>query len=59
MSNIKTFIFCLIIVTISTCYFIKISNDHIECSTEIIKITDKIGNEVLEKKHICREKYSF
>lgn len=39
--------------------FINKSNDHVECGSVIKKTIDKKGQEVVEKEHICKEKYSF
>ena len=61
MENTRTFIFFTLtmVLTVSICYFINKSNDHIECETETSTKIDKNGNEVLLKRHICREKYSL
>ena len=39
--------------------FINKSNDHVECGSVIKKTIDKKGQEVVQKEHICKEKYSF
>ena len=61
MKNNKIYIISLLIGTLfcTAYYFIKISNDHLECETVTSFKKDKKGNKVVDTKHICREKYSF
>jgi hypothetical protein len=61
MKNIKTNTILLLIGTLFciTYYFIKISNDHLECDTVTSTKIDKNGNKVVNTKHVCNEKYSF
>ena len=49
----------LFILTIGIIRFIKVSNDHKECSQKIEKKLDSNGNNVTTKIHICNEKYNF
>lgn len=49
----------IVILTISTLTFIKLNNDHKECSTETIFSKNKKGEEIKVEKHICKEKYNF
>jgi len=61
MKNNRIYIISLLIGTLfcTAYYFIKISNDHLECDTLTSIEIDKNGNKVVVKKHICKEKYSF
>ena len=61
MKNIKIYIISLLIVTLfcTVYYFIKTSNDHLECETVVSTTIDKNGNKVVDTRHICKEKYSF
>lgn len=49
----------IVILTISTLIFIRLNNDHKECSTETIFSKNNNGDEIKVEKHICKEKYSF
>lgn len=49
----------LVLITIGSLLFIKSSNDHKECSTEIEHSKDSNGNNISTEKHICKEKYNF
>jgi hypothetical protein len=53
------FIALLFVISFSTIFFIKISNDHIECDTILKRELDKNGNKVTVEEHVCKEKYSF
>lgn len=61
MKNIKIYIISLLIGTLfcTAYYFIKISNDHLECETVTSFKIDKNGNEMVKKSHLCKEKYAF
>jgi hypothetical protein len=61
MKNNRIYIISLLIGTLfcTAYYFIKISNDHLECDTVTSTEIDKNGNKVVNTKHICKEKYSF
>jgi hypothetical protein len=61
MKNNRIYIISLLIGTLfcTAYYFIKISNDHLECETVTSFKKDKNGNKVVDTKHICKEKYSF
>lgn len=61
MKNNKIYIISLLIGTLfcTAYYFIKISNDHLECETMISTKVDKNGNEMVKKSHLCKEKYAF
>ena len=61
MKNNRIYIISLLIGTLfcTAYYFIKISNDHLECDTLTSIEIDKNGNKVVVTKHICKEKYSF
>ena len=52
-------IFFLVTVTIAALAFVRKANDHMECIQTVKHTTDNKGNEVVEKEHICREKYNF
>ena len=49
----------IVILTISTLIFIRLNNDHKECSTETVFAKNNKGEEIKVEKHICKEKYSF
>jgi hypothetical protein len=49
----------IVILTISTLTFIKLNNDHKECSTETMFSKNNKGEEIKVEKHICKEKYNF
>jgi len=49
----------LLIATVGTVLFIKVNNDHKECTDRYESIKDGNGNLVVNKQHICAEKYSF
>ena len=53
------FIALLFLISFSTIFFIKISNDHKECDIVIKKELDKNGIETRKEEHVCKEKYSF
>ncbi len=53
------FIALLFLISFSTIFFIKSSNDHKECDIVIKKELDTNGNEVTKEEHVCKEKYSF
>ncbi|WP_159799535.1 hypothetical protein [Flavobacterium sp. MK4S-17] len=39
--------------------FIKHANDHKECNDITVKYKDAEGNDVIEKRHICKEQFNF
>jgi hypothetical protein len=49
----------IVIFAISTLTFIRLNNDHKECSTETINSKNNKGEEVKIEKHICTEKYNL
>ena len=49
----------LIISTIAVLYFIKISNDHAECSEQMLNTKHANVQTSIQKTHICNEKYNF
>ena len=49
----------IILFAVFTIIFIQKGNDHKECETVASVKIDKMGNKMIEKKHICKEKYSF
>ena len=49
----------LFVISFSTIFFIKSSNDHKECDIVIKKELDTNGIEVANEEHVCKEKYSF
>jgi hypothetical protein len=53
------FIAILLLISLSTVFFIKISNDHKECDQVVNKELDKNGIEAVKEDHVCNEKYSF
>jgi hypothetical protein len=53
------FIALLFVISFLTIFFIKSSNDHIECDTILKRELDKNGNKVTVEEHVCKEKYSF
>jgi hypothetical protein len=61
MKNNRIYIISLLIGILfcTAYYFIKISNDHLECDTVTSTKIGKNGNKVVNTKHICKEKYSF
>ena len=61
MKNNKIYIISLLIGTLfcTAYYFIKISNDHLECETITSTKIDENGNPVVLKSHLCKEKYAF
>jgi hypothetical protein len=48
-----------IIFTVGTVQFIRISNDHVECSIKEERTEDAAGRTTVTTEHICREKFSF
>jgi hypothetical protein len=58
-TKILLFIALLFVISFSTIFFIKSSNDHIECDTILKRELDKNGNKVTVEEHVCKEKYSF
>ena len=53
------FIAILLVISLSTVFFNKISNDHKECDQVVNKELDKNGIEAVKEDHVCNEKYSF
>lgn len=53
------FMVVLIAISVSSVIFIRLSNDHKECSTVTIHTIDKENNDLVVQKHVCKEKYSF
>lgn len=49
----------LFLFTAATLLFIKINNDHRECTDRYQSSKDANGNLVVDKQHICGEKFSF
>lgn len=49
----------IVILTVSTLIFIRLNNDHKECSTETKISKNSKGEEIIIKKHICKEKYNL
>ena len=49
----------IVILTISTLIFIRLNNDHKDCSAETIISKNNKGEEVKIEKHICKEKYNL
>ena len=49
----------IVILTISTLIFIRLNNDHKDCSVETIFSKNNKGEEVKNEKHICKEKYNL
>jgi len=49
----------IVILTISILTFIKLNNDHKECSTETTFLKKSNGEEIKLEKHICKEMYNF
>lgn len=45
--------------TIGAAMFIKVSNDHKECSTITKQVKDADGNTVTVSEHVCKEKANF
>jgi hypothetical protein len=61
MGTIKTLLFIaiLFVISFSTIFFIKSSNDHIECDTIVKRGLGKNGSKVIVEEHVCKENYSF
>ncbi len=59
--NKKTLLTLLIafVFSFSATFFIIKSNDHKECERVMKRVTDKNGNKVVLKEHVCKEKYAF
>lgn len=59
--NKKTLLLLLVafVLGFSVTFFIIRSNDHKECESVIKRFTDKNGNKVILKEHVCKEKYAF
>jgi hypothetical protein len=59
--NKKTLLLLLVafVLSFSVTFFIIRSNDHKECESVIKRFTDKNGNKVVLKEHVCKEKYAF
>jgi hypothetical protein len=49
----------LLIACIGLLMFIRFANDHKECEDTVRQYTDANGNAVVEKEHICKEKFSL
>lgn len=49
----------IFIFTISSLLFIKMNNDHFECSTITDSHINKNGEQIAINKHICKEKFNF
>lgn len=49
----------LIVATVSTIMFIRISNDHKECQTNTTQATNEDGTVVTTEEHICKERFNF
>lgn len=49
----------IVILTISILVFIRVNNDHKECSTETTISKNNKGEEMKIEKHTCIEKYNF
>ncbi|MBB1285584.1 hypothetical protein HRH25_14455 [Flavisolibacter sp. BT320] len=47
------------ILFVGTMQFIKLNNDHLECEQVVESRSDSSGNTVIEKKHVCKEKFNF
>lgn len=58
-STFKLTIIGLVFLTVSSFYFIYISNDHKECHKEVTTVKNSSGQQVITKKHNCKEKYNF
>jgi len=61
MSRLKFIIVIasIFILTISSLLFIKMNNDHVECSTITDSHINKNGEQIAITKHICKEKFNF
>lgn len=61
MSRLKVIITIasIFILAISSLLFIKINNDHIECSTITDSHINKNGQQITITKHVCKEKFNF
>lgn len=61
MKNIKSLIAIvgILIFAVSGVIFIKVSNDHKECETEVKISLNNNGEKVEVNKHICKEKFNF
>ena len=59
--NKKTLLLLLVafVLSFSATFFIIRSNDHKECESVMKEVTDKNGNKVVLKDHVCKEKYAF
>ncbi len=49
----------IVLAAVGGYVFIRSSNNHKECSTVKSVTTDENGNQVVNEKHVCKEKYSF
>lgn len=49
----------IVILTISILTFIRLNNDHKECSTETTFSKKNNSEKIKVEKHICKEKYNF
>ena len=49
----------LVFLTLSSVLFIYLSNDHVECVTEVTTVTNSSGQQITSKQHNCKEKYNF
>jgi hypothetical protein len=53
------YISSIFICTISVIFFIKDTNNHLECSNVTTITILKNGTKIEIPEHICREKYNF
>jgi flagellar biogenesis protein FliO len=51
--------FALIFLTVGAYYFIRSANDHVECGEMVREVKNSEGIIVVEKLHVCKEKYSI
>ena len=49
----------IIVLAVGSVLFIHYGNDHKECEDTTLTYKDADGNDVVEKQHICKEKFSF
>jgi len=49
----------IVVLTLSALFFIWKSNDHLECEETIVQTTNAAGSTVVEKQHMCKEKFRF
>jgi len=49
----------LFITTFVIVFLIRLNNDHKECGEATTYSKNSKGNTVINKKHICKEKYHF